>query len=103
MKCGSIVVGKVPDSMPEWMLENGDDYSGLSGAGIWVENFSTLPSVLASVIRTWTMDEIPSEIETNSSELVSKYTNGKQLQDIKNVRGKESGYLGGDANDCQGA
>lgn len=85
MKCGSIVVGKVPETMPEWLLEHGEDYEGLSTSGIWVENFSTLPSVLASVIRTWTMDEIPSEINDKSKELVSKYTEGKQLQDIKTV------------------
>lgn len=83
MKCGSIVVGKVPNVMPEWMLENGDDYQDLSGAGIWVENLASLPSVLASVIRTWTMDEIPEDIYDSAKELVSKYTNSKQLQDIK--------------------
>ena len=83
MKCGSIVVGKVPNVMPEWMRENGDDYEDLSGSGIWVENLASLPSVLASVIRTWTMDEIPENIYDSAKELVSKYTNSKQLQDIK--------------------
>lgn len=85
MKCGSIVVGKVPDVTPEWMIRSEETVEDLTNAGIWVDSLASLPNVLASVIRTWTMDEIPSEIETKSTELVSKYTNGKQLQDIKNV------------------
>lgn len=83
MKCGSIVVGRVPDVAPEWMIE--EDSENLVNAGIWVDSFATLPNVLASVIRTWTMDGIPSQIQENADKLVSKYTQGKQLQDIKNV------------------
>jgi hypothetical protein len=85
MKCGSIVVGKVPNVAPEWLIDNGDEHFDLSNSGVWVENLASLPSVLASVIRTWTMDEIPEQIFNTADELVSKYTVGKQLQDIKSV------------------
>jgi glycosyltransferase involved in cell wall biosynthesis len=85
MKCGSIVIGKAPESVPEWMWSEEDNVLDLTRAGIWVDNFENLPSVLASVIRTWTMDEIPSNIQETADELVSKYTEGSQLQDIKNV------------------
>ena len=89
MKCGSIVVGKVPNVVPEWMgIDNGDnskDEYGLTNSGIWVENLASLPSVLASVIRTWTMDEIPEEIQKIADKIVNEYTEGKQLQEIKNV------------------
>lgn len=81
MKCGSIVVGQVPAVAPEWMMKDND----LTNAGIWVDNLASLPSVLASVIRTWTMDKIPSEIQTEADELVALYTEGQQLQDIKTV------------------
>lgn len=81
MKCGSIVIGKVPEVTPEWMLKN----DILSNAGIWVDNLASLPSVIASVIRTWTMDSIPSEIQRDADELANSYTEGQQLQDIKNV------------------
>ena len=81
MKTGSIVVGKVPEVTPEWMMDN----DNLTNAGIWVDNFASLPSVLASVIRTWTMDEIPNEIQEIADKVVEKYTNKNQLQDIKNI------------------
>lgn len=85
MKCGSIVVGKVPNVVPEWMMRREENVEDLSNSGIWVENIASLPNVLASVIRTWTMDEIPSDIYTTAKKISSKYTEGKQLQDIKNV------------------
>jgi hypothetical protein len=85
MKCGSIVVGKVPEVAPEWMLKNDTSIEDLTNAGIWVDNLAHLPSVLASVIRTWTMDEIPSEIHSSAQNIISNYTDGKQLQDINNV------------------
>jgi len=81
MKCGSIVIGRVPSVTPEWMLK-GDD---LVNAGIWVDNLASLPSVIASVVRTWTMDSIPEEIFQEADDLVAKYTEGQQLQDIKEV------------------
>jgi hypothetical protein len=81
MKSGSLVIGKVPAVAPDWMLEEGE----LTNSGIWVDNFATLPSVLASVIRTWTMDGIPENIQNDADILVSRYTEGQQLSDVKNV------------------
>lgn len=98
MKSGSIVVGKVPEVMSEWMLTDNEDAT-LTNAGIWVDNLASIPSVLASVIRTWTMDEIPSEIQETADVLVSNFTEGKHLQDIKTeiidnlVNGRRSEFL----------
>ena len=99
MKCGSLVVGKVPEVTPEWMWNSNSKSEELTNAGIWVDNFASLPSVLASVIRTWTMDEIPEEIQKIADDLTSKYSEGKQLQDIKEVivnkliNGRKNEYL----------
>lgn len=81
MKSGSLVIGKVPSAVPEWMMTD----NTLTNSGIWVDDFVTLPSILASVIRTWTMDEIPAEIQHDADELVLNFTEGQQLQDIKTV------------------
>jgi hypothetical protein len=62
-----------------------NDDNTLTNAGIWVDNISSLPSVLASVIRTWTMDAIPPEIQMEADKVTSYYTEGAQLQDIKTV------------------
>lgn len=83
MKCGSIVVGKVPEVTPEWMKAETDEENMLTNAGVWVDNIASIPSVLASVIRTWTMDEIPDEIQETADKLVSNYKDSNHLQDIK--------------------
>jgi hypothetical protein len=83
MKSGSFVIGKVPESTPEWMWSKEADVNELGNYGIWFDNFASLPNVIASVIRTWTMDEIPSDIQVNADKLVSQYTEGNQLQNIK--------------------
>ena len=85
MKCGSIVVGKVPDVAPEWLWSKETDTVDLTKSGIWVDNFDTLPNVLASVIRTWTMDGIPEIMQNEADKLTSQYTSGQQLNDIKKV------------------
>lgn len=85
MKCGSIVVGKVPDVAPEWLWSKDENENDLTKAGIWVDSFDTLPAVLASVIRTWTMDSIPEVMQNKADELVSQFTSGQQLNDIKKV------------------
>jgi hypothetical protein len=85
MKCGSIVIGKTPDSIPEWMWDDKDGVDDFSNAGIWVDSFERLPDILASVIRTWTMDSIPVGIKEEGQNLAKQYTEGRQLQDIKNV------------------
>ena len=81
MKCNSLVVGVTPDNMPEWMMDKDD----LSNAGIWVENITSLPQILASVIRTWTIDGIPVNIQQDADKLTEKYSQSQQLKDIKRV------------------
>ena len=86
MKTQSIVIGKLPENTPEWMWDSdNNDNPELVNTGIWVDNYASIPRILASVIRTWTMDEIPQEMIDGGVALSDKYTEGKQLQDIKNV------------------
>lgn len=82
MKCGSLVIGKIPNSMPEWLYD-GNKIDSLSTAGIWVDNIETIPSILSSVIRTWTLDGIPEDIQEDADKLLEKYTDTNQLKDIK--------------------
>lgn len=82
MKSGSIVIGKVPTVAPQWMIV---EKNNLTNAGLWVDNLASMPSVIASVVRTWTMDMIPDEIQKDAKELVGRYTEGQQLKDINEV------------------
>lgn len=99
MRCGDIVIGKVPENIPEWM----GDGNGLKDNGIWFTNISDVPKILAEVISAWMNDDIPEELtnamdETNRlytyeewSENVASYANSivndriSELKEVKSV------------------
>lgn len=85
MKSGSILIGKVPEDIPDWMWDKEENTDDLTNAGIWVDDFNNLPNIIASVIRTWTLDSIPDTLFEKSQEIVTEFTEGKQLQNIKDV------------------
>ena len=59
IKCGNILIGKVPDIIPEWMM---DDEGKPVDNGIWYSNINDVPDILASVVGTWMRDEIPQKL-----------------------------------------
>lgn len=70
MRCGNIVVGKVPQRIPEWM----GDEDGLFDNGVWTYNINSIPDILAKVIGSWMRDEVPNVIYENIEKLNDLYT-----------------------------
>ena len=58
MRCGSIVIGKVPEDITEWM----SDGEVLCDNAIWFNNINDVHTILASVIGSWMRDDIPIEL-----------------------------------------
>lgn len=70
IRCGNIVVGKVPEHVPEWM-DNGD---GLINNGIWCYDINSIHDMLSKAIGSWMKDRIPQTILDRMEELNEKYT-----------------------------
>ena len=71
MRCGNIVIGKVPELIPEWMVdENGEVLNN----GVWYTNIDQIPDILARVVGSWMRDEVPSEIYDEMLKMNDKYT-----------------------------
>lgn len=71
IKCGNIVIGKVPEIIPEWMVdENGE----ILNNGVWYNNIDQVPDILARVIGSWMRDEVPAEIYDEIEKMTDKYT-----------------------------
>lgn len=82
MKSGSIVIGKIPEDMPEWMFdENGDVTNG----GLWFDSINDVYPIIASAVRTWINDSVPSEIYDEMRKVANLYTPDKQKAAIKEV------------------
>lgn len=86
IKSGSIVVGKVPENMPEWMGENGTLYDN----GVWTYNINSIPDILSTVLGAWMRDKMPQVLYENMDKLDNLYT--KEVWD-KNVEDLMSEYV----------
>ena len=72
MKCGTPVLGKVPNMIPEWLTEDN---------GIWTYEGHRLPEFVATYLESWLEDAIPKELLEAMSPIETKYN--KAEQDIK--------------------
>lgn len=70
MRCGNIVIGKIPEDIMEWMT-NGKT---LCDNAIWFNNINDVHKILATVIGSWMRDDIPSELTQAMQETNSLYS-----------------------------
>lgn len=70
IKCGNIVIGKLPEIIPEWMGDN----STILDNGIWYNNINDVPDVLAKVVGSWMRDEVPEVLYEEMDKTAKKYT-----------------------------
>lgn len=82
MKSGSIVIGKIPEDIPEWMLT---DDGNINDAGIWFDNINDIYPMIASVVRTWINDAVPVELYSTMKTVNNKYTPTAQKEAIEEV------------------
>lgn len=82
MASGTLVIGKIPENEPEWMLNSKGE---LADNGVWFFKMRELPDVLAKVLNVVLHNDVPDEIRTNMKDTLSQYTQEKQDKDIENV------------------
>ena len=70
IRSGNIVIGKVPEHMPEWM----GDGEGLLDNGVWTYDINLIPDILARVLGSWMQDNVPSVLYENMEKLNNLYT-----------------------------
>ena len=70
IRSGNIVIGTVPEHMPEWM----GDSDGLMDNGVWTYDINLIPDILARVIGSWMQDNVPSVLYENMEKLNNLYT-----------------------------
>lgn len=72
IKSGSIVIGKIPDIIPEWMFN--EDNSGLSNAGVWFNDLRDVQKITSNAINSFLDDDIPEELYDSMKTFENKYT-----------------------------
>jgi hypothetical protein len=84
IKSGNIVIGKLPNNIPDWMFED-NKRETLSNSGLWVDNINDMHKVIASVVKAWMSDDIPKEVLNDMEKLSNKFTVEQQIEEIKTV------------------
>lgn len=82
MACGSIVIGKMPENEPDWMLTADGQ---LKDNGIWFLKMRELPIILADVINAVLHNEIPTLLYDNMKETVEYFCDENQHSEIEHV------------------
>ena len=82
LRCGGVVLAKVPNNPSDWMLtEDGR----LTESVLWFENLDDVSDMLTSVVRSWTMDAIPEDVYTEQDKFTDFYTEETQKNEIETV------------------
>lgn len=76
MKCGTPVIGKIPNMVNGWMNDKN---------GIWVDSINIIPDLLSQFIQAWLEDNDPKEIYENMDLTVNQYTMDVQRQKMVEV------------------
>lgn len=79
MKSGSITMVKVPTTTLDWA--NGED-GELPNSCVWFDDYDTLHKQIASVVRSWITDKIPSVLAEESKKLCDTMTEENTKEDI---------------------
>ncbi len=81
LKSGNIVLAKIPDNLSDWM--EGENEGELNNACIWFRSIDDVPDMIASLVRSWTLDKIPDDLKNRYKAVEGLYTNELQEASIK--------------------
>lgn len=78
VKCGGIVIAKVPNNIETWM-KDGEE---LTKAILWFNDIDEISDLLPSVIHSWISDLVPEEVYENQKTLMPLFTEDVQTLEI---------------------
>lgn len=79
MKSGSITMVKVPTTELDW-TESEED--ALPNCCVWFNDYSTLHKQLASVIRSWITDKVPTVLGKEAKKIYEKYSRDNTKKEL---------------------
>jgi hypothetical protein len=86
MECNTPVIGKIPNMIPEWM-ENVDEQGNVSikQNGVWTNTTLNIPELIATYLKVWLEDSVPSDLTDSINESKGGYTSEKQVSAASKV------------------
>jgi len=88
METETVVIGKIPNLIPEWM--EGTDEEGnnfIKNNGVWTNTTINMSELIATYLKVWLEDSVPSELTESIKANKGQYTSEKQKEAVSNVYG----------------
>ncbi len=88
IECNTPVIGKMPNLIPEWM-ETTDEQGTLviKNNGVWTNTTLNIPELIATYLKVWLEDSVPTELTDGINESKGMYTSEKQVEAITKAYG----------------
>lgn len=86
IECNTPIIGKIPNLIPEWM-ESKDENDNLiiRNNGIWTNTTINIPELIATYIKVWLEDSVPSDLINGMKESQGLYSVDKQKEILGNT------------------
>ena len=86
MECGTPVIGKIPNMIPEWMeMLDESGTTVIKNNGVWTNTTLNIPELIATYMKIWLEDSVPSDLMQNIEESTGKYTSENQKEILSRV------------------
>lgn len=88
IECNTPVIGKMPNMLPEWMenIEPNGEIS-VKNNGVWTNTTLNIPELIATYLKIWLEDAVPSDLLESMAESRGQYTVESQKQAVDKVYG----------------
>ena len=84
IKVNTPVIGKIPNMVPEWMESvDADGNYSIKNNGIWTNTTLNIPELIATYLKVWLEDSVPSDLIDGIKESKGQYTLAKQKETLE--------------------
>jgi len=75
------VIGKIPNMIPEWMESvDAEGNVTIKQNGVWTNTTLNIPELIATYLKVWLEDSVPSDLTDGINESKGLYTSEKQIE-----------------------
>jgi hypothetical protein len=86
IECNTPVIGIMPNMIPEWMEEVDEaGNSRIKNNGVWTNTTLNISELIATYMKVWLEDNVPSNLVEGMAETKGTYTVEKQREAIESV------------------
>ena len=86
IECNTPVIGKIPNMVPEWMESKDEEGNTvIKNNGIWTNTTLNIPELIATYMKVWLEDSVPSDLLEGIKESQGQYTSDKQKDVLTSV------------------